>query len=62
MPENPDARDRLCPILKTKTGDPRCCLGPNCGWWDAQDEACSVISIKDSLRVIAEAPALHEEG
>lgn len=38
------------------------CSEDDCAWWDVQDKACSVLSIKDSLRVIAEAPALHEEG
>lgn len=57
-----NARDLLCPLIKNARGEPRCCLGPGCGFWDRGDECCAVISITRSLRVVAEAPALHEEG
>lgn len=61
----------VCP-LRLVTSDPSGCNPENthtfelcyeeeCGWWDKADECCAMLSINRSLRVIAEAPALHKE-
>lgn len=38
------------------------CIGPSCAWYDDADEECVLTAISTSLKTIACAPAIHEEG